>query len=102
MPAVVHSDQGRKFENHLMQELCLLLGAHKNRTTPYHLASDGLVERFNRTLLIMFAMFAGNTAMTGTLTLSGYATILNWLMTRCVQTQARLCDDRNAFMISWL
>ena len=55
MPAVIHSDQGREFENHLMQELCLLLGAHKTRTTPYHPASDGLVERFNCTVL-MFAV----------------------------------------------
>ena len=42
-----------------MQELCHLLGAHKTRTTPYHPASDGLVEHFNRTLLMMLAMFAG-------------------------------------------
>ena len=47
MTAVIHSDEGREFVNHLMQELCLLLGAHKTRTTPYHPASDGLVERFN-------------------------------------------------------
>ena len=59
MPAVIHSDQGREFENHLMQELCLLCGAHKTRTTPHHPASDGLVECFNRTLLMMLAMFAG-------------------------------------------
>ena len=58
MPAVIHSDQGREFENHLMQELCLLCGAHKTRTTPYHPASDGMVERFNRTLPMMLAMFA--------------------------------------------
>ena len=43
-----------------MQELCLLLGAHKIRTTPYHSASDGLVERFNRTLHMLLAMFAGD------------------------------------------
>ena len=48
MPAVIHSDQGQEVENNLMQELCLLCGAHKTRTTPYHPASDGLVERFNR------------------------------------------------------
>ena len=39
--------------------LCLLCGAHKTRTTPYRRASDGLVEHFNRTLLMMLAMFAG-------------------------------------------
>ena len=59
IPAVIHSDQGREFENQLMQELCLLLGAHKICMTPYHPASDGLVERFNRTLLMMLAMFTG-------------------------------------------
>ena len=59
MRAVIHSNQGREFENHLMQELCLLLGAYKTHTTPYHLASDGLVERFKRTLFMMLAMFPG-------------------------------------------
>ena len=42
-----------------MQELCLLCGSHKTRTTPYHPESDGMVERFNMTLLMMLAMFAG-------------------------------------------
>ena len=59
MPSVIHLDQGREFENEVMQELCLLCGAHKTRTTPYHPESDGLVERFNITLLMMLAMFAG-------------------------------------------
>ena len=52
MPIVIHSDQRREFENKIMQELCILCGSHKTRTTPYHPESDGLVERFNRTLLI--------------------------------------------------
>ena len=41
-----------------MQE-CFLLGAHKTRTAPYHMSSDGLVERFNHSLLMMLAMFVG-------------------------------------------
>ena len=59
MPMVIHSNQVQEFENKVMQELCLLCGSHKTRTTPYHPESDGLVERFNRTLLMMLAMFAG-------------------------------------------
>ena len=59
MPSVIHSDQGREFENKVMHELCILGGSHKTKTTPYHLESDRLVERFNRTLLMMLAMFAG-------------------------------------------
>ena len=59
MPSVIHSDQGQEFENKVTQELCLLCGAHKTRTTPYHPESDGLVERFNITLLMMLVMFAG-------------------------------------------
>ena len=59
MPAVIHSDQGREFENKISQELCLIGGSHKTRTAPYHPESDGMVERFNRTLLMMLAMFAG-------------------------------------------
>ena len=59
MPTVIHSDQGREFENKVIHELCILGGADKTKTTPYHPESDGLVERFNRTLLMMLAMFAG-------------------------------------------
>ena len=59
MPSVIHSDQGREFENKVMQALCLLCGVHNTRTTPYHPESDGLVEHFNINLLMMLAMFAG-------------------------------------------
>ena len=59
MPSVIHSDQGWEFENKVMHELCILGGSHKTKTTPYHPESNGLVECFNRTLLMMLAMFAG-------------------------------------------
>lgn len=54
-PEQLHSDQGRQFESELVAEVCKLLKIHKTRTTPYHPQGDGLVERFNRTLLDMLA-----------------------------------------------
>ena len=54
-PEQLHSDQGRNFESAVITEACRLLGVDKSRKTPYHPQSDGLVERFNRTLLSMLA-----------------------------------------------
>ena len=60
MPLVIHSDKGREFENGLMKSLCTLLGCVKTRTAPYHPESDGMVERFNRTCLMMLSMFVND------------------------------------------
>ena len=60
MPLVIHSDQGREFENGLMKPLCSLLGCVKTRTAPYHPESCGMVERFNRTCLMMLSMFVND------------------------------------------
>ena len=54
-PEQLHSDQGRQFESALVREVCKCLDIRKTRTTPYHPQCDGLVERFNRTLLNMLA-----------------------------------------------
>ena len=56
-PLFLHSDQGKEFDNVMIHKLSELLGTVKTKTTPYHPRSDGLVERFNRTLLAMLAMF---------------------------------------------
>ena len=34
MPLVIHSDQGREFENGLMKSLCALLGMHEDPHSP--------------------------------------------------------------------
>ena len=58
-PEQIHADQGRQFESEVVAEICKILNIRKTRTTPYHPQSDGLVERFNRTLISMLASAAG-------------------------------------------
>lgn len=57
VPHQLHSDQGRNFESDLFAELCKLLGVNKTRTTPFRPQSDGMVERFNRTIQQMLKTF---------------------------------------------
>ena len=57
VPGELHSDQGREFESAVFQECCRLLGIKKTRTTPLRPQSDGMVERFHRTLLHEMAKY---------------------------------------------
>jgi transposase InsO family protein len=50
IPRELHSDQGRNFESHLLQEVLQRLGVSKTRTTPLHPQSDGMVERYVKTI----------------------------------------------------
>ena len=53
VPRQIHSDQGRNFTSELFTEMSKLLGVTKTRTTPYRPQSDGMCERFNRSMLMM-------------------------------------------------
>ncbi|XP_032688865.1 uncharacterized protein LOC116852520 [Odontomachus brunneus] len=49
-PLRITSDQGTQFESSVFTSLAQLLGAKHIHTAPYHPQSNGLVERFHRTL----------------------------------------------------
>ena len=55
VPAQLLSDHGAAFLSHLLMEICELLGVEKLNTTAYHPQTDGLAERFDRTLTHMLA-----------------------------------------------
>ena len=57
VPLQIHTDQGTQFQSQLFEQICNLMGIHKTRTTPFHPQSDGFVERFNRTLESMLALY---------------------------------------------
>lgn len=61
VPRQVHTDQGTQFEGKLFQEMCSLFRIDKLRTTTFHPQSDGLVERFNRTLKAMLTKIVSQT-----------------------------------------
>ena len=65
VPTELHCDQGREFESRVLSECCELLGVRKTRTTPHHPQSDGMVERFNRTLAQQLAEYTVRKARTG-------------------------------------
>lgn len=57
IPETILSDQGTNFQSILLSEIYELLDVHKVRTSPYHPQTDGLTERFNRTLQAMLACY---------------------------------------------
>jgi transposase InsO family protein len=55
----VARDQGRQFESQPFHSLATLCGIQLSRTTAYHPAANGLVERFHRTLKAAIMCLAG-------------------------------------------
>ena len=50
VPAKITTDQGRQFESKLFEELSQIMGMKHLRTTAYHPATNGMVERLHRQL----------------------------------------------------
>jgi len=46
-PDVIISDQGREFNNALLDELCLPSGSSRRVTSPYCPSANGMIERIN-------------------------------------------------------
>ena len=55
VPLQILSDQGKEFDNNLMTSLCNKLGIGKVRTSPYHAATNGCIERMHRSINGMLA-----------------------------------------------
>ena len=53
IPERINTDQGASFQGKLMRNLCQMLGLEKTNTSIYHPQTDGIVERYNRTLISM-------------------------------------------------
>ena len=57
VPGELHSDQGQNFESSVFQEVRTLLRTHKTRTMALHPKSNGMVERYNRTIEAQLTTF---------------------------------------------
>ena len=59
-PKQLLSDRGSEFESELFRDLMALYGIDKLRTTPYKPSTNGMVERFHRTLNSMLGKVVGD------------------------------------------
>ncbi|GFW80496.1 integrase catalytic domain-containing protein [Trichonephila clavipes] len=50
VPAIITTDQGGQFQSRLLYSLKQMLGIQRIQTTPYHISSNGMVERLHHTL----------------------------------------------------
>ena len=53
VPEEVLTDCGANFLSRLLKVLYNLMGIRGLKTTPYHLQTDGMVERFNQTMKVI-------------------------------------------------
>jgi hypothetical protein len=55
VPRILLTDRGTNFTSQVIREINEYWGVKQSFTTPYHPQTDGMVERFNRTLTTMLA-----------------------------------------------
>ena len=59
-PKYILTDQGSQFLSSLMQEICKKFKIDKIRTTPYHPAGNGSLERTHHVLVEYLKMYVDN------------------------------------------
>ena len=50
IPVQIHSDQGKSFNNEILDHLCAMYGVEHTMTAPYNPRGNSQCERFNRTM----------------------------------------------------
>lgn len=60
VPVKLLSDRGKNFLSSLVIEICVILGCHKVNTSSYHPQTDGLVERWNKTVCTILSMYVND------------------------------------------
>ena len=62
VPTVIHSDQGRQYENRLLKDLCDILEIRKTRIMAFHPKSDGMVKVLKKSLATMLGAYVSDMA----------------------------------------
>jgi transposase InsO family protein len=62
-PRTLISDNGSEFKNRVFDEMCKAMAIKHKFCIPHHPQSDGMVERFNRSLVAMLKAYGDESAL---------------------------------------